>query len=64
MTVIRAICVAAVLALAAPSPSQADSWTEYCYTEYLFMGWALMQRHVCVDYNNGRHRGPWVLYNY
>jgi len=64
MTVIRAIFVAALLALAVPSPSQADNWTEYCYTEYMFFGWTLMQRHVCVDYNSGRHRSPWVMYNY
>jgi len=64
MTKIRAILVAALLALLAPSLAQAEDWTEYCYTEYVFFGWTLMERHVCVDIQSGHHNGPWRQYRY
>lgn len=65
MTRIRAIVVAALLALLTPpSLAQAEDWTEYCYTEYRFIGWLLVQRHVCVTYSNGSFHGPWVQYQF
>lgn len=65
MIKIRAICVAALLALLTPSLAQAElEWGEYCYTEYRMIGWLLIQRHVCVAYNGTQSKGPWVQYQF
>lgn len=64
MIKIRAIFVAALLALAAPSLAQAYNEPEYCYTQYMFAGWFLMERHVCVSYSGAQVRGPWVQYQF
>lgn len=65
MSRIRAMLVAALLATSlTPSMTQAEDWTEYCYTEYRLFGWFLVQRHVCVSYGGAQTRGPWVQYQF
>jgi hypothetical protein len=64
MTKIRAILVAALLALLTPSLAQAQNEPEYCYTEYRFIGWFLIERHVCVAYSGAQIKGPWVQYQF
>ncbi len=55
---------ALVAALLMTSLAKAEDWTEYCYTEYAFFGWLLVERHVCVDIRSGHHNGPWIQYRY
>ena len=64
MTKIRAILVAALLALLAPTLAQAQNEPVYCYTQYMFIGWLLMERHVCGAYSGAQVRGPWVQYQF